>query len=148
MHYNAKQCRDSFQQQHSWDPFPILCSVAFRFSFVRSLLLDLNLYSGNDSNGMFPLFYKQVAGESAPKMAIIFRHLVKGGSFPACWRLGDVVPVSNKFSNSDVENYRQLEIVAENLSHFWIVTACCLLLSVCIEGAWAHLMFCSHCLPS
>ena len=41
------------------------------------------------------LFYKQVARELAPKLTVIFRHLVKESSFPACWRLADVVPVPN-----------------------------------------------------
>ena len=49
---------------------------------------------GNDNDGMFPLFHKQVARELASKLAVIFRHLVKGSSFEACWRLADIVPVS------------------------------------------------------
>ena len=83
----------SFQQPHSCDTFPVLCSVAFQSSFNRRLLLELDPYGGNDLDGMFPLFYKQVARELAAKLAIIVRHLVQKGSFPACWRLTDGVPV-------------------------------------------------------
>ena len=73
---DAKQCRDSFQQPHSCDPFPVLCSVAFRSGSIRRLLLDLDPYGGNDPDGMFPLFYKQVTRELTSKLAVIFRHLV------------------------------------------------------------------------
>ena len=41
-----------------------------------SFLLVLDLYGRNDPDGVFPLFYKQVARELAPKLAVIFRHLV------------------------------------------------------------------------
>ena len=92
-HFNAKQCRDISQQPHSCEPSPVLCSVVFRSSFIRSLLVDLDPYCGNNPDGMFPLFSKQVARELAPKLAVFFRHLVKGGSFPTCCRLADVVSV-------------------------------------------------------
>ena len=55
-HFDVKQCRDSFQQPHSCDPSLLLCSVGFRSSFVRRLLLNLGLYSGNDPDGMIPHF--------------------------------------------------------------------------------------------
>ena len=42
---------------------------------------------------MYPLFYKHVARELVPKLAVIFRHSVRGGRFPGYWRLADVVPV-------------------------------------------------------
>ena len=56
-HSGAKQRRDSFQHPYSCDSCPVLCSVAFRFSFVCSLLLDLDPNGGNDPNGMFSHFY-------------------------------------------------------------------------------------------
>ena len=55
-HFDAKHCRDSFQQPHSCDHFSALCSVVFRFSFTRSLLLHFDPYGGNNLDGMFPLF--------------------------------------------------------------------------------------------
>ena len=71
-HFDAKQCRNSFQQLHACDPSPVLCSVAFRSSFIRRLLLDLNLCGGNAHDGMFPLFYRQVARELELKLALQF----------------------------------------------------------------------------
>ena len=56
----------------------------FRCSFDRSLFLDLDSYSGSDSDGMFSLFYKPVAWKLAPNLAVIFGQLVKGSSFSAC----------------------------------------------------------------
>ena len=66
--------------------------------------------------------------ELAPKFALIFRHLVNEGSFPAFWRLADIVSVS-KESSSYVGYYRHTsitpliskrfkKIVAGNLTHF------------------------------
>ena len=81
-HFDAKQCGGNFQLPHSCDP--VLCSVAFRFCFIRRLLSDLNSYGGIDPNDMDPLFCKQVAWKLAPKWAVVFNHLVKGSSFPAC----------------------------------------------------------------
>ena len=39
----------------------------------------------NNPDGMFSLFCMQVARELAPKLAVIFRHLIRGGSFPQSW---------------------------------------------------------------
>ena len=44
------------EQEHSSDPSPTLWPVAFRPSFVRSLLLHLDSYCGGAPDGMFPLF--------------------------------------------------------------------------------------------
>ena len=58
----------------------MLHSVAFRSSFICRLPLDLDPHGGNDSNGMFPFFYKPVALELAPKLGAIFRQRISGGS--------------------------------------------------------------------
>ena len=71
-HFDAKQCRGSFRQPHFCDLSPVLCSVAFRSSSIRRLLLYLDLYGGNDPDAMFPLFYKQVAWELTPKFGSNF----------------------------------------------------------------------------
>ena len=84
VHYDAKHCRDSFQEPYSCHPCPVLCSVAFSSSFVRSLFLDLDPNGRNDLVTMFPLFYEWVARERVNKLTVIFRYLVRGGSFPAC----------------------------------------------------------------
>ena len=54
--FDVMQCRDSFQQPHSCDPSPVLCSVAFRLCSIRRLLLDMNPYGGNYLDGMFLSF--------------------------------------------------------------------------------------------
>ena len=78
-YFDAKQDRDSFQQTHSCDFSPVLCSVAFWSIFVRSLLLDLDPNDGNDPAGLFPHFHKQMARELLPKLVVILRYLVKRG---------------------------------------------------------------------
>ena len=46
-YFNAKKCSDSFQQPHACASSPVLCSVAFRSSFIRRLLLDMDPSSEN-----------------------------------------------------------------------------------------------------
>ena len=50
---------------------------------MRRLLLDLDPYSGTDPLGMFPLFLKITADVMAPRLSVVFRRLVRLGSFPA-----------------------------------------------------------------
>ena len=73
--------------------------------------LDLDSYGGNDSDSMFPLFYKEVARQLASKLALIYRHLVSGVSFPTCWRLTDVVPVAKGSASSVVGDYSPISII-------------------------------------
>ena len=54
----------------------------FRTSVLLRLLLDLDTYGGIDPLGVFPLFLKKVANIIAPKLSIIFRKLIRLGSFP------------------------------------------------------------------
>ena len=61
--------------------------------FPVSFCMDLDPYDGKNPDCMFPLFYKQVARELEPKLAVIFMHLVNRGSFLTCWRLIDIVPL-------------------------------------------------------
>ena len=46
-YFDAKQCRDCFQQPHSYDSSPVLYYAAFLSIFVRSLFQDLDPYGGN-----------------------------------------------------------------------------------------------------
>ena len=109
---DAKQCRGGFQQPHSCGPSQVRCSVALQPSSIYSLLLDLDPYGGKDPDGMFPIFYKQVVRELAPKLAVVFRHLVKGGIFTAYWRVADVVSVPKGSASSDVGDYESISITS------------------------------------
>ena len=111
-HFDGKQCKNSFQQPHAYGSSPVQYFGAFRSSFISRVLLELDPYVGNDSDRMFPLFYTQVAWELVPKLTIIFRHLVRGGRFPVCWRLDDVVPVAKGSVFSDIGDYRPPSITS------------------------------------
>ena len=61
--------------------WPLFNTLFCCFPFQLCLLvasLDLDSYNENDPDGMFPLFYKQVALELAPKSAVIFRPQAPG----------------------------------------------------------------------
>ena len=84
---------------------PSLITFAFRSNEVKHLLLDLNPYGGTDSLGMFPVFLKRTADVLAPRLSVVFRLLLRLGSFPACWRQANVTPIPKGPSCSSVANY-------------------------------------------
>ena len=92
-HFDGKQSRESVDLPLTCHPSPCLTSFAFRSSEVRRLLLDLYPYGGSDPVGMFPLFLKRTADVLAPRLSVVFRRLVRLGSFPACWRQTNVTPI-------------------------------------------------------
>ena len=69
------------------------------------LLLDLDPCAFTNPLGMFPLFLKRTADVMAPRLRVVFRQLVRLGSFPACWRLANVAPVPKGPPSSSVANY-------------------------------------------
>ena len=86
-------------------PSPRLTSFAFKSSEVRRLLLDLDPYGGSDPLGMFPLFLKRTADVLAPRLSVVFRRLVRLGSFPAFGRQANVTPIPKGPLSSSVVNY-------------------------------------------
>ena len=65
-------------------PSPSFTTFAFRSSEVWRLLLDLDPCGGTDPLGMFHLFLKRTADVMAPRPSVVFRRLVRMGTFPAC----------------------------------------------------------------
>ena len=60
--------------------------------------------------GMFFLFLKSPADVMAPRLSVVFRRLVRVGSFPACWRQANVTPIPKGPPSSSVANYQQVSI--------------------------------------
>ena len=75
---------------------------------MRRLLLDLDPYGGTDPLGMFSLFLKRTADVMAPRLSVVFRRLVRLGSFPACSRQANVTPIPKGPPSSSVANYRPI----------------------------------------
>ena len=102
---------------------------------------------------MFPLFLKRTADVLAPLLSVVFRRLVRLGSFPACWRLANVTPIPKGPLSSSVANYRPISItsvlskVLERLVSVRLmecsVNAVCLWNAVCFQ-----FMECSGVLPT
>ena len=87
-------------------------------------------------------------------LIVTSRHLVKGGSCPACWRSADVVSMPKKSSSSVVRDYRLIsitfllskvfeKIMAEKSSHFLESNS---LLRSPYRKTWEYVILCSHCL--
>ena len=92
-------------------PSPKLNSVAFKSTELKNYLLDLDSYGGTDPDGFFPLFFKKIATILAPKLAVVFRLLLKSGSFPSCWRKANITPIPKGASASTLPSeYRPISI--------------------------------------
>ena len=79
--------------------------MVFRTYVLLHLLLDLNMYEGVDPLGVFTLFLKKVTDIIAPKLSIIFRRLIRRGSFPVCWRSANVTAIPKGAPSPDRENH-------------------------------------------
>ena len=67
-------------------------------------------YGGTDPLSMFLLFLKRTADVLAPCLSVVFRRLLRLGSFPACWRQANVTPIPKGLSSSSVANFRPISI--------------------------------------
>ena len=105
-HSDSKQSREAVDILLSCHQSPSLTTFAFRSSEVRRLLLDLDPYGGTDPLGMFPLFLKKTADVMASRLSecSVWR-LVRQGSFPACWRQANVIPIPKGPPSSSVANF-------------------------------------------
>ena len=79
---------------------------------MRLLLLDLDPYGGTDPLGMFPLFLKRTADVRSPRLIVVFRRLVRLGSFPSCWIQANVTPILKGPPSFSVANYRPISITS------------------------------------
>ena len=62
---------------------------------------------------MFPLFLKRTPERTpAPRLSVVFRRLVRLGSFPACWRQANVTPILKGNPSSSIANYRPISITS------------------------------------
>ena len=93
-HFDSKQSRESVDQLVTCHPSPSLITCAFMSSEVIRLLLYLDPDGGTETLGMFPLFLKRTADILATtRLSVVFRRLLRLGSFPACWRQSNVTPI-------------------------------------------------------
>ena len=112
-HFDSKQSREAVDLPLTCHPSPNLTTFASRSSEARHLLLDLDPYGGTDPFGMFALFLKRTADVmSSCRLSVVFRRLVRLGSFPACWRQANVTPIPKGPPSSSVANYRPISITS------------------------------------
>ena len=71
-------------------------------------MLDLDTNGGTDSLCMIPLFLKRTTDVMAPHLSVVFRWLVRLGSFPACRRHANVTLIPKDPLSSSIPNYRPI----------------------------------------
>ena len=106
-HFDTKQSLEAVDLQLTCHPSRSLTTFDFRSREARRFLLDLDPYGGTHPLDIFSLFLKRTAVVMAHRPSVVFRWLVRLGSFPACWRQANVKgpPLSS------VANYRQISIM-------------------------------------
>ena len=109
-HFDGKQSRDPVDLPSTCHPSPSLTTFAFWSREVKQLLLYLDSYGGTDPLGMFPLFLKKTAVVLDPRLAVLFRRLLRLGSFPVCWRVANVTPIPKGPPSSSASNYRPISL--------------------------------------
>ena len=57
---------------------------------------------------MFPLFLKRTSDVMPLCLNVVFRRLVRLGSFPGCWRQANVTSIPKDEPSSSVANYRAI----------------------------------------
>ena len=108
--FDRKQSREAVML--TCHPSPSLTTFVFRSREVRRLLLELEPNFGTDPLGVFPRFLKRTADVLAPHLSVVFRQLVRLGSFPACWRKANLTPIPKGPPSSSVTNYRPISITS------------------------------------
>ena len=108
----------------------------------------------------FLFFLKRTADVMAPRLSVVFRWLVRLGSFPACWRQANVTPIPKGPPSSSVANHRPISITSVlskylsawcrfALDDLWNAVVCFQPPSFLIGKVWVPVMhFCAcpiHC---
>ena len=108
--FESKQSREFVDLPLTCHSFKSPITFTFWSSEVMRVLLDFDPYGGTDPLFMLPLFLKRTADALAARRSVVFRRLVRLGSFHACWRQANVTPNSKGPPFSSVVNYRPISI--------------------------------------
>ena len=125
-HSDSKQSREAVDLPLTCHSSPSIITFVFRSSEVMCLLLDLDPYGGTGPFGMFVLFLKRTADVIVCRLSIVFRRLVRLGSFPACWRRVNVNPIPKGLPSCSVANYRSISITSVLSKVFERLVSVCL----------------------
>ena len=99
--------------------FWFTCKIKIHVNLVKRLLLDLDSYGGTDPLGMFLfwrgrqlwLWYFYFSNHSCgSRLAVVFRRLLRLGSFPVCWRVTNVTPIPKGPPSSSAWNYKPISL--------------------------------------
>ena len=100
---DSKQCRVQFVTPMSCFIQSMCNSLAFRTSVLLRRLHNLDMFMDVYPLGVFRLFLKKVADIIAPKQSIIFRRLIRLGSFPDCWRSANLTDIRKGAPSPDTQ---------------------------------------------
>ena len=92
--FDDKQSREFVDMPLTCHPTPSIIIFAFKSNEVKCLKLEFGPYGGTDPFGMFPLFLRRTADVLTPSHTVVFRRLLRLGSFPACGRQANVTTIS------------------------------------------------------
>ena len=94
--FDSKQSREAVDLPLTCHPPASLTTFVFRPREVRRFLLYLDPYGGTDPLRNFSLFLKRTANVMALCLSVVFRRLVRLGSFPSLLGTGQCHPNSER----------------------------------------------------
>ena len=68
-------------------------------------IMQINFTAAFDRYNEPGIFYKLCSVAIFPRLRVVFRRIVRLGSFPACWRQVNVTPIPKGPPSSSVANY-------------------------------------------
>ena len=148
-HFDSKESREAVDMPLTCHPSPSFTTFTFRSN--AKVVKGPPSYGGTDPLGLFPLFLMRTADVMAPRLSVLFRQLVRLGSFPACWRQANVTPIPKGPPSSSVANYRPISItsvlskvferlVSVRLGNFWNAVVSFQQPSLLIVMVWVPVM--------
>ena len=110
VHFDGKESKVPVDLSSTCHPSPSLTTFAFRPREVKRLLLDKDSYGGTDPLNLSPIFLRITAEVLAPRLSVVFRRLLRFGSFPVCWRVDNVTSIPKSPPSSLLSNYRPISL--------------------------------------
>ena len=111
-HFDSKQSREAVDLRLTCHPSPSLTTFTFRSREVRRLLLDCTLMVALTYWVSFLFFLRELMMLWPPRLSVVFRRLVRLGSFPPWWRQANVTQIPEGPPSSSVAKYRPISLTS------------------------------------
>lgn len=115
-HFSSTFTISNFNNITVCPPVPPCLDSLYKIELSEETILgvinNINASKGAGPDGIPPMFIKKSAKILTVPLKIIFNKSLSNGSFPAIWKLANVIPVYKKGDRTFVNNYRPISILS------------------------------------